>query len=404
MRILMIAPEPFFQPRGTPFSEYYRARAMTELGHTVDVVTYPMGEDVDMPGLTVYRAPRIPGLKNVRVGPSGAKLALDALVFTSSIRRLLAARYDLLDCHEEAGLIGVVLAKLFRVPTIYDMHSSLPEQLENFDYTRNGLVRRLFEVGERLTIRGSDGVIVICPYLESVVSRVDGNKPCFLIENTPLAEAGETVPPEAVEALRERLGLANAFVILYTGTFEAYQGLPLLYRAFRQVQAKAPQARLVLVGGQAEQLVAAENELRALGVLSGVVFTGQRPPSEMPRYWAVGDVLASPRSQGNNTPLKIYSYLRAGKPIVATRLVTHTQVLDDDCAVLTEPTPEAFAEGILTLASDSARRRELGLAAFRRSERDYSYERYVERTRRVLDFVSELSSGSVARARAATTD
>ena len=51
MHILMIAPEPFFEPRGTPFSEYHRIRALLELGHTVDLVTYPFGRDVEMPGL-----------------------------------------------------------------------------------------------------------------------------------------------------------------------------------------------------------------------------------------------------------------------------------------------------------------------------------------------------------------
>ena len=55
MRILMIAPQPFFQPRGTPFSEFYRIRALTELGHHVDLVTYAIGEDVTMPGLCIFR-------------------------------------------------------------------------------------------------------------------------------------------------------------------------------------------------------------------------------------------------------------------------------------------------------------------------------------------------------------
>ncbi len=50
MRILMIAPEPFFEPRGTPFSEFHRIRALTALGHQVDLVTYPFGEDVDDAG------------------------------------------------------------------------------------------------------------------------------------------------------------------------------------------------------------------------------------------------------------------------------------------------------------------------------------------------------------------
>ena len=60
MRILMIAPEPFFEPRGTPFSEYHRIRALLELGHTVDLVTYPFGRDVALSGLRVFRCLRPP--------------------------------------------------------------------------------------------------------------------------------------------------------------------------------------------------------------------------------------------------------------------------------------------------------------------------------------------------------
>ena len=54
----MIAPEPFFEPRGTPFSEFHRIRALVELGHTVDLVTYPFGKDVSIPGLRVFRSLR----------------------------------------------------------------------------------------------------------------------------------------------------------------------------------------------------------------------------------------------------------------------------------------------------------------------------------------------------------
>src|ERR1051326_4489730 len=50
MRILMIAPEPFFEPRGTPFSEYHRIKALTTLGHEIDLVTYPFGQPVELPG------------------------------------------------------------------------------------------------------------------------------------------------------------------------------------------------------------------------------------------------------------------------------------------------------------------------------------------------------------------
>jgi glycosyltransferase involved in cell wall biosynthesis len=93
------------------------------------------------------------------------------------------------------------------------------------------------------------------------------------------------------------------------------------------------------------------------------------------------DVLVSPRSRGTNTPLKIYQYLRAGKPIVATRLLTHLQVLSDETAILTAPTSEAFAEGIVNALADGVRAAALGRRAQELAHAKYSYEAYLERTR-----------------------
>ena len=392
MRILMIAPEPFFQPRGTPFSEYYRARALTELGHEVDMVTYPMGEDVSIPGLRIFRTPGLPGVRQVAIGPSLTKIPLDAMIFASSVRRLMAERYDLLDCHEEAGLMGVVLSRLFGVPTVYDMHSSLPEQLGNFRYTRSSFLRHLFACSERWTIRGSHAVIVICPYLEEVVAKLDAERPCFLIENSALAEATESAPEQAIAELRKTHGLEGKVVIGYTGTFEAYQGIDLLFDAVERVARQDERVRLLMVGGQTDQIRQAQAKLREKHLEDKVVFAGQRPPSEMPVYLAATDILVSPRSHGFNTPLKIYSYLRAGKPIVATRLLTHTQVLDDEVAELTAADPKAFGEGILSLIRDPERARTLARQARRRAEERYSYEHYLDKTRRALAFLSRTTA------------
>ena len=106
----MIAPEPFFEPRGTPFSEFHRIRALTALGHSVDLVTYPFGQSVSMPGLRVFRSLRPPFVDEVKIGPSLAKIPLDALLALSALRRAIAGRYDAIHSHEEGGLIGAILA------------------------------------------------------------------------------------------------------------------------------------------------------------------------------------------------------------------------------------------------------------------------------------------------------
>ena len=73
----MLAPEPFFEPRGTPFSEYHRIKTLVELGYRIDLVTYPIGQDVDLPNLRIYRCAKPPFVTRVAIGPSFVKILLD---------------------------------------------------------------------------------------------------------------------------------------------------------------------------------------------------------------------------------------------------------------------------------------------------------------------------------------
>lgn len=170
-------------------------------------------------------------------------------------------------------------------------------------------------------------------------------------------------------------------MVLYTGTFEAYQGLDLLFDAMAIVHAAHPDARLVLAGGKPDQVARARDLAHAAGSAAVTVFAGERPAEEIPAYLAAADVLVSPRSRGTNTPLKVYQYLRSGKPIVATRLLTHTQVLGDDTAFLTGATAHEFAGGMIAALTDQARAAAVGRQARLMADTKYSYEAYLEKTR-----------------------
>jgi glycosyltransferase involved in cell wall biosynthesis len=383
MRILMIAPEPFFEARGTPFSEYHRIRALADLGHTVDLVTYPFGSDVSLPGLKVHRSWRPPFVRKVRIGPSLAKVPLDALLALKAAHVALKWRFDYVHSHEEGGAIGLAVAKAMGVPHLYDMHSSLPEQFSNFQFSRSRLLVRGFRLLERLMLRRSASVIVICRHLEDVARATAPRTPVVLIENAP--GSGDMAQAVDGSGIRERAGVpAGAPMVLYTGTFEAYQGLDLLFRSMKVVIADRPDARLVLAGGHPDQVARARAEAAAEGIGQSAVFVGERPAEEIPAYLAAADVLVSPRSRGMNTPLKIYQYLRAGRPIVATNLLTHTQVLDATVAALTDPTPEAFGAGILRVLKDREYAAALGRAARELADTRYTYEAYLARTREAL--------------------
>ncbi len=373
----MLAPEPFFEPRGTPFSEYHRIKVLVEFGYRVDLVTYPIGQDVDLPNLRIYRCAKPPFVTRVAIGPSFVKVLLDLLLAVTAIRLARPGRYAAIHSHEEAGALGVWLARRLGIPHLYDMHSSLPQQLASFASTRSRLIRRVFERSERATINGSRVVITICQALQDTVVAIGAGDRAILIENVM---GGEVAAAAVSVRVREQRGLAASTpLVLYTGTFEPYQGLDLLYGAAARLKTTHPAARILIVGGDPDQVTAARVAAERDGL--PVMFTGRRPPIEIPAYVAACDILVSPRTAGTNTPLKLYSYLRSGRPIVATDLRTHTQVLEPGTAVLVPPDPTAFAAAIGRLIDDPAERERVATAAAALAVRKYSRASYVERTR-----------------------
>jgi glycosyltransferase involved in cell wall biosynthesis len=235
-------------------------------------------------------------------------------------------------------------------------------------------------------------VIVICPELERLVRELDGAADPILIENAP--GAGDLDGSGGERRIRAEFGIDPATPLaVYTGTFEAYQGLDLLFDAMARVLAVRPEARLLLAGGRPDQVAAARHLAEGAGVAGATIFAGERRSTEIPAFLDAADALVSPRSRGTNTPLKIYQYLRAGRAIVATRLLTHTQVLDDEVAILTTPDAAAFADGLLRALTDREGAEAIGARAARLAATKYSYEAYLERTRQV---VSRLRPGSPA--------
>ena len=374
----MVAPEPIFEPRGTPLSVVGRLKALSEMGHSVDLLTYPIGQDVNLPNVRIHRVPKVPGIRRVKIGPSVQKLPLDFLLMVQSAVWASTRRFDLIHTHEEAGLWGAALGRWLGIPHLYDMHSSLPQQLGNFQFTKSRQLVRLFEGLETWVLRHSGAVITICPDLQEHVQDRFPGKRSLLIEN--VLDYGMVFGERNRSGkIRESLGLSGKKIILYTGTFESYQGLDLLVESARTVLDAVPSARFLLVGGHPRQVEDYGKKVRERGLKGEFIFTGQVPPQEVNGYIRCADALVSPRTRGTNTPLKIYAYLRSGVPIVATRLVTHTQVLDDRVAILTEADPESFGRGIVKALTEPRSARAIGRNARALARERYGYPSYLKK-------------------------
>ncbi|NIV93219.1 glycosyltransferase [candidate division KSB1 bacterium] len=384
----MIAPQPFFQPRGTPFSILHRLKALSKLGYQIDLLTYHLGENVAINGLTIHRIPDVPVIKSVAIGPSKTKVVLDIFLFVKAVKMLAEHNYDLIHSHEEAGFFVTYLSRKFRTLHLYDMHSSLPQQLSNFKFSKSKLLLRMFEKLEAWTLENADAVITICPELFNYVEKRFPNKENTLIENVA-DNSLVFADTNSGQSVDKKIRSNGETVILYTGTFEPYQGIDLLIDASRKVVEKVRSLRFVLVGGKPEQVELYKKKVTELKLEGHFIFTGSVLPQEVPAYVAAADILVSPRVEGNNTPLKIYSYLRAGKPIVATNHITHTQVLNPDVSMLTDCTPEAFGNGVISLLESAELRQQLGENARKLAEEKYSYDSYLNKTKDVYSYLEE---------------
>lgn len=363
MKILMIAPQPFFEPRGTPISVYQRLQALAVLQYEVDLLTYHVGQNVSIPGVRIHRSLHVPFVKGVKLGPSWTKAFLDILLFVQAIILLGKHRYDVIHSHEEAAFFSVLLSKLFHTRHVYDMHSCLPQQLASLPRWNMRPLIKLFELLERWVINTCDAVITIGTDLEERVIAINPEAKTALIQNLALLADDAGPSHTSARELKEKMRLEERLPIVYTGTLERYQGLDLLLSSAKIVKEHCPEASFVLVGGNPQQVEHWRHQSSACGLEDSMLFTGAVPLAEAIAYLDVAEILVSPRTNGTSVPLKIYSYLHSGKPIVATNLVAHSQVLNAETAVLVAPTAEAFADGILRLARSPEARKGLGLRA-----------------------------------------
>lgn len=391
MKMLVVAPQPFFTPRGTPFSVYYRTLVLAENGIAIDLLTYGTGQDVDISGVRIVRIPRVRWLEPIPVGPSWKKLLLDVLMITWTIGLLLRHRYRIVHAHEEAVFWCRFLKPLFRFRLIYDMHSSLPQQLENFRFTKSRMLISTFKALEDSCLRAASAVITICPDLRDYVLK-SGVSPDrhLLIENSiyddvRLRKTDESgVPADTHRAVDFGPGHP---VILYAGTFEKYQGLELLVEAFSRVLQQRPETRLLLVGGGEDDVRRIRALADSLELGEACVLTGRVPKTAALDYTRSAQVLVSPRLHGTNTPLKIYEQLASGRPLVATAIWSHTQVLDESVCYLVEPNAESLAAGLVAALADDAATARRVANAMALYQRAYARPIYEQKIRQLLEVV-----------------
>jgi glycosyltransferase involved in cell wall biosynthesis len=376
LSILLLAPQPFFQERGTPIAVRLLAETLAAQGYEVHLLVYHEGEDIEMPGVQFHRIAHLSFIKDIRPGMSAKKIICDVFMLFKMISLSRKYSFDLVHAVEESVFLAQFLKLFTHKPYLYDMDSSMSEQIID-KYPRLKWLSSMLESFEKRAVRSSMGVIAVCRALEDTARSYAPDKPILRLEDISMLDE-DARGDESLRAAYDVTGM----MLMYVGNLESYQGIDLLLEGFAQALTESKNemdASLLIVGGNADDIGKCTAYSKQLGIENNVVFCGPRPMNLLGYYLNQADILVSPRTQGNNTPMKIYSYLGSGKAVLATRLPTHTQALSDEVACLVEADAESMSAGITALCRDEAYRMQLGKAGKALAEKEYSIKAFREK-------------------------
>lgn len=303
-------------------------------------LTSPRQNASDMPvesagGLDFFRTPKprprwgsIPGL-----WPLAEMLAtrkrLDEVVQSE--------RPDIIHAHSPAldAWPAIGAGKRFGIPVVYEVRGFWEDAAVDHGTTVEGGLRyRVSRLIETLALRRADAVTAICHGLADEIAATRGvdAKTITLIPNAVDVSRFDFSPATKPE-VKTRLGLGNGPVVGFLGSFYGYEGLSLLLRAFPAVSRALPDARLLLVGGGSEA-DALHKLARELNLGASVIFTGPVPNEQVEEMYDAIDVVAFPRAPMRLTelvtPLKPLEAMARGKPVVASDVGGHKELIEHD--------------------------------------------------------------------------
>lgn len=371
LKILMLAPTPYFSDRGCHVRIYEEAKALKARGHEVVIVTYHLGRNVgDIP---VVRIPTIPWYRKQSAGPSWHKPYLDIFLLYKALVVARSFQPDIIHAHlHEGAFLAAIAKRSFKVPIVFDCQGSLTGELLDHGFMqRNGLLHKLFAKLEAWITRQADYIVASST---PTAELIQGEFPEVSERVVPLVDAVDTEqfkPLDDDVTLQKSLGIPpDKQLIVYLGAMTEYQGVDLLLDALKELSARRNDFHALLMG-YPETTYADKVKSKAL---EGVVtLTGKIDYADASRYLSQGRIAVSPKLSATEANGKLLNYMACGLPIVVFDNRINRELLGD-CAVYVEnQTAEDFADGIKQLLDGTAYPEELALRSRAHAERNHSW-------------------------------
>jgi glycosyltransferase involved in cell wall biosynthesis len=375
-RVLMLVPSSFFADYGCHVRVLEEAVTLRQMGHEVRLCTYPTGRDVlDLP---IERTTSLPGARELEVGSSHQKIALDILLSFKSLAVALRWRPDVIHAHlHEGALIGHPIGLICGAPLIFDFQGSLTSEMIDHGFLRAD--SRLYPFLLRLerTIDRLPSVVIVNSRHARNLLRRDFNIGDEKTHIVPDCVNAETFAPhngqEQKLLMRQRLGIPrDSKVVVYLGLLAEHQGTTLLMHALADLLETREDLHALIMGYPWVEHYAAMAE--GLGIAEKVTFTGRIPYFEAPHYLNIGDVAVSAKISATEGQGKLPTYMAMGLPTVAFDTPVSRDYLAEWGIYATFGDSSSLAECIAFALDNPEQAAEFGSNLRERAISEYSWE------------------------------
>lgn len=382
-RILMIAPTSFFSDYGGHIRILEETRHLQAAGHQVAIVTYYKGSD--MPGLDIRRTWPLPWRADYEVGSSRHKLAFDVYLAVKSLLEAFRFQPDVIHGHmHEGALIGGVLARILRVPLVFDFQGSLTGEMVDHNFlNKNGRIYPWVHRLEKFITNRLPRAILTSSVRARQLLQEEFKVPPDRI--FPLPDCADPVrfspaayTPEQKSALRHMMSIPDDRpIVAYLGLLTDYQGIPHLLQAAHELVSAGKNVHFLIMGYPDVHRYQAMAD--GLGIGDRVTFTGKIEYRDAPFFLSLGDIGVAPKMSSTEGSGKLLNYMALAQPVVAYDTAVHREYLADLGVYAAVGDVFAFAQAIDKLLQNPELMAELGPKLRLRAEKVYSWQAATEK-------------------------
>lgn len=328
MKILMIAPTPFFSDRGCHVRIFEETKVLQKYGHQIIICTYHNGGDI--PGITTSRIINIPWYKKSEAGPSFQKIYLDIILLFHTLNVAKKWNPEIIHAHLHEGcLIGYFIKILTKKPLIFDYQGSLTDEMRSHRFfTGSRGIYNIIQFIEQKIDNSADLIITSSQKMVQTLHddwKIKKNKIFFTMDgvDTDFFNTGTDH-----KILLEKMNIPkNRKIIVFLGLLNEYQGIDCLLKSIAFILEHRTDVHFLIMGFPHENLYA--TYAKQMNIIDHITFTGRINYSEAPHYLSLGDIAVSPKLSKTEANGKLYNYMACGLPTVVFDSPVNREILGD---------------------------------------------------------------------------